>query len=41
MYFIWIYAAGRCIKTMNKITADGYQTVDKHKTHITIDRNIR
>jgi len=33
MYFIWIYAAGRCIKMMNEITADGYQTMDKHRTH--------
>jgi hypothetical protein len=35
MYFIWIYAAGRCIKMKNEIIADGYQTMDKHRTHIT------
>lgn len=26
MYFIWIYAAGLCIKMMNEITADGCQS---------------
>jgi hypothetical protein len=26
---------------MKEIIADGYQTMDRHRTHITIDKNVR